>query len=92
MNELEEYRQQIQLINNDLLHLLKKRLDVVMEIGNLKKRNNIPIRNESVEINQIKELMKMGGEIGLDTKFVEDVFKQIIAYAVKVQENIGKGI
>ena len=88
MNELEEYRQQIQLINNDLLHLLKKRLDVVMKIGNLKKRNNIPIRNESVEINQIKELLKNGREIGLETEFVEDVFKQIIAYAVKVQENI----
>ena len=90
MNELEEYRKQIQLINNDLLHLLKKRLDVVMKIGNLKKRNNIPIRNESVEINQIKELLKNGREIGLETEFVEDVFKQIIAYAVKVQENIGK--
>ena len=90
MNEIEEYRQQIQLINNDLLQLLKKRIDVVKKIGNLKKRYNIPIRNESVEVNQIKELMKKGREIGLETEFVEDVFKQIIAYAVKEQENIVK--
>jgi len=88
MQELEEYRQQIRKINTELLHLLKKRLDVVKKIGELKKREGIPIRDIKTEDRQVQELTAYGKELELDGDFVEDIFRRIIAYAVEFQKKM----
>jgi len=88
MPELEEYRKQIRTINTELLNQLKKRVDVVKKVGVYKKQRGIPIRNIEVEENQIQILRRQGHELELDEDFVEEFFRQIIAYAVRLEEEM----
>ena len=88
MPELEEYRKQIRAINTELLSQLKKRFDVVKMVGAYKIQRGIPIRNVEVEENQIQILRRQGREFGLDEDFVEELFRQIIAHAVRLEEDM----
>lgn len=89
MEELEKYRGQIREVNRKILRLLRERLDIVKEIGELKKREGIPLRNIQVENRQIQELQQYGKDLEIDGDFIENIFRQIIAYTVKVEEIMG---
>ena len=43
MNDLERYRQQIDIIDKELIELFEKRLDVVLKVAEYKKANNSPV-------------------------------------------------
>jgi chorismate mutase len=88
MSELEAYRKQIRAINTELLNLLKKRFEVVKKVGVYKIPRGIPIRNVEIEESQIQILRKQGRELGLDEDFVEAFFRQIIAHAVRLEEEM----
>jgi chorismate mutase len=62
---------------------------VVKKIGELKKQEDIPLRNVDVEDSQIQELRIQGEALGLDSDFVEDIFRRTIAYAIEVEEKMG---
>lgn len=47
INELKGFRKQIDLIDNQIVYLLAKRMKVVKKIGRLKKENNIPVLDKS---------------------------------------------
>ncbi len=62
MNELEEFRQEIDKIDTEIIKLYEKRMDVVKSVLNYKIKNNIPVLDKNREgsmleknLNKIKE-------------------------------------
>jgi len=51
MNSLDKYRKEIDKIDDSIIELLEKRFNLVVEIGQYKKENNLPVfdaKRESV--------------------------------------------
>lgn len=46
---MEEYRKEINSIDDELIKLLERRFNVVLKIGQYKKKNNLPIYDETRE-------------------------------------------
>ncbi len=55
MNELDQCRKEIDEIDNELIALFERRLDVAARVAEYKKNNNIPIYNEERESQVIEK-------------------------------------
>lgn len=55
MSELDEYRKEIDDIDKQLTKLFEKRMDVVLKVGEYKKKNNLPVLNASREEQVLKK-------------------------------------
>ena len=67
MEKLQEYREEIEKIDEELAKLICKRMDVSLKIGQLKKENNLsiydPKREESLReknLSRVEEKYKKG--------------------------------
>ncbi|WDV44333.1 prephenate dehydratase [Clostridiaceae bacterium M8S5] len=58
MNELDKLRNDIDEIDKELVALFEKRMEKVIEIGEFKKKNNVPVLNQSREIEVINKNTK----------------------------------
>ncbi|MDZ4965196.1 bifunctional chorismate mutase/prephenate dehydratase, partial [Clostridium perfringens] len=45
MNELDNYRKEIDTIDKELIALFEKRMDISAKLGDYKKKNSLPIFN-----------------------------------------------
>lgn len=86
--EINEMRLQIDDIDNQILELLSKRLHVCREIGEYKKRNNMPVLQPS----RYDEVLNKRGQnaklCGLASDFVKRIFEEIHEESVKQQMGI----
>ena len=80
---LKKLRQQIDEINNDILHLLSKREEVSRKIGHLKKEQVLPIFDRKREGEILNTLVKKGGELNLEPRFIKKVFTLILKQSRK---------
>lgn len=75
--DLNSARIEINNIDKEIVHLLEKRFNVVMEIGKYKKKNNIPVYDEEREKIVIKNCLNY-----LENKnyseSIEDIYLQIM--------------
>ncbi len=55
MNELDQCRKEIDEIDNELIELFERRLDVAVRVAEYKKNNNMPIYNEERESQVIEK-------------------------------------
>lgn len=69
-NKLEELRSEIDKIDEELIHLLAKRMDIVEEIGQYKKENNITILQLKRWSHVIHDRMEKGQDLGLTKEFL----------------------
>jgi monofunctional chorismate mutase len=74
---MEEYRKEINSIDEELVKLLERRFNVVLKIGEYKKENNLPIYDEKREKMVIENCISI-----LENKNyshnIEDVYKKIM--------------
>ncbi len=71
--ELEELRRKINLLDDRLNETLKKRLDMVNEVGRLKKKNNMPIRN----LDREEEIIQRAVKSNLPERFARKIYNII---------------
>lgn len=78
MNEkLGDFRGQIDEVDLEIIRLLEKRAEIAGKIGEIKRENNMPIRDEERE----KEVVeKLGGKSSLNPEFIEKLYAEIIRY------------
>jgi len=89
-NELSNLRAQIDVIDNQLIETLGKRMKVSDSIGQLKKQKNVAVL-QSNRWNQILGAMILEGESkGLSEEFVLKMFKAIHQESINHQEKIVK--
>lgn len=86
MNKLEEKRQKIEEIDKKIIRLLGERLDLVKEIGRIKKDNNLEIEDLKREEKIKEEYKKIAKDLNLEPEELWQVFEKIIEWSKKVQK------
>lgn len=85
---LDNYRLEINNIDEELLTLLKKRMKLSIKIGKFKKENNIPILNKNRE-NQVLERIntcnKKDNEIIISENLIGILWTNIMNYSKDLQ-------
>ncbi|MBD3360337.1 chorismate mutase [Candidatus Peregrinibacteria bacterium] len=77
MNEIENIRKNIDLIDNKIASLLEQRLKEIQKIKKIKNNKRIKVINRERE----KEILSKQ-----DTKFSKRIFKKILKESRKIQE------
>ncbi|MDR0941181.1 MAG: bifunctional 3-deoxy-7-phosphoheptulonate synthase/chorismate mutase type II [Bacteroidales bacterium] len=85
---LDELRQKIDVLDNDVLNLLQQRMEVVKEIGKNKKENNIQILQSDRWAQIVEKAKKEAAVRGFSEEFVEQFFKAIHQESINIQNNI----
>lgn len=75
--DLNSTRTEINSIDREIVHLLEKRFNIVMEIGQYKKENNIPVYDAKREKIVVKNCINYL-ENKKYSKNIEDIYKQIM--------------
>jgi chorismate mutase len=79
---LNNIRYEIDMTDNLITELLKKRFDSVKKLGKLKKQSGIKITDKKREKNVIKNAIKNAGSY---KKEIEEVFKKVIILSRRIQ-------
>lgn len=85
---LNNLRNQIDRLDNELLHTLKLRRDVVEKIANAKIEQKITALQRTRFDQLIKERIHSGKELGLDEDFVKEIFDSIHDQSIKFQTDL----
>ncbi|HWG91164.1 MAG TPA: prephenate dehydrogenase/arogenate dehydrogenase family protein [Candidatus Thermoplasmatota archaeon] len=83
---LDTHRSRIRAIDRHLVALLAERTHLAKEVGEIKVREGIPIRNFQVEAEAIRLARQEAEARGLRPEAAEEIVKLAIAEAVRVQE------
>ncbi len=86
MKNLENLRQQIDVLDNQLLTVLQKRLKAVEEIGRLKKQLNLPALQPKRWRQVIDSRVKIAQKLGINKDFITKIFDLIHTEALKIEE------
>lgn len=81
-------RQQIDRIDNDLLEILAKRMQVSREIGRYKKEHRMPVVQPLRYNDVIRSRVGIGAEMGMDAEFLKTILLAIHDESVRQQIEI----
>jgi chorismate mutase len=89
MGELEDLRLKMNRIDNELLEILKKRMQVSEKIGAYKKKNNMVIFQKDFYEDSLQKNVKNAVEnYSLKGKFASDLYKLIHQESINIQEQV----
>lgn len=83
---MEQLRREVDGLDNQLLEVLSSRLDIVREMGRLKREQNVstlqPHRWDAI----VKDRVKKGGKLSLSEDFVLELMQAVHEEAIRMQE------
>ncbi len=82
-DELLSLREQIDLLDDELLMILAKRFEVTEQVGRLKAKEGLNSLDEDRENQKLKDLKLNAESKGLSADFVLNLFKMIFAEVVE---------
>lgn len=85
MKNIVTIRRKIDSIDEKIVLLLKERMDLCKDIGDVKRELGIPVKDLRREDEVYLHIMSKALEYGLDPQKIETIFKEIIASSVYVQ-------
>lgn len=85
MDTIKNLRKIIDTIDDQILDLIKSRLDVVVEIGLAKKELNADIVDESRELEIYKRLMEKAEKKGITPDVVKKIWRLLIESAYEAE-------
>ena len=85
-NILTKQRKKIEEINLKILKLVSERNKISKKIGDYKKKNKIPITNKRIEKKIFSEIYKKAEKLGLNKKYVKNIFNLIIKESKRLQK------
>jgi chorismate mutase / prephenate dehydrogenase len=83
---LDDYRRRIRKVDDQILELVAKRLELAHTIGEAKKKRRLPIQDFKIEKNVIDRAAENCRKLGIDEDIGEAVMRPLIRHAVKIQE------
>lgn len=89
-HKLEKLRTEIDKLDGELLQILAKRMEIIDEIGDYKRDNDITILQMKRWAGMIKDRMSIGTHMGLDDVFLKKLLNLIHKESIQRQENIFK--
>ena len=85
---LEPYRKKIDALDRDIIELLRKRYDIIREVGDLKARENLPAVIQD-RVDEVREnAARMAKEKNVDPVLVRKLYAQLIAHSCELEEEI----
>ena len=88
---IEQLRAQIDVIDENLLWLLRSRMDISRKIGSYKKEHNVAILQTGRWDSLLAEMVRKGGEYGLSETAIRAIMTAIHDESVRVQNEILEG-
>ncbi len=82
---LEQHRRDVEALDRRILHLVRERLELAREIGELKQSSGIPLRNFKVEAEVYRRFEEASRFLGLDAVLGRDLARFLIGKAVEEQ-------
>ena len=90
VHNLQTLRNEIDELDEELLHLLKKRIEIVEHIGDFKLKNNVTVFQLERWIEILKTRGDLAVELGLDKEFIVEMMKTIHKESVRIQSELNK--
>ena len=90
INKLSKYRAKIDIIDNDLVEILGKRMNLSDKIGKLKKDKNVAVLQSKRWNEILGKMILEGKDNGLSEEFVLKIFKAIHQESINHQNKILK--
>lgn len=87
-HKLEELRTEIDKLDGELLQILSKRMEIIDEIGDYKRKNDITILQMKRWVGIINDRMAIGTHLGLGSIFLKKLLNLIHKESIQRQENI----
>jgi len=84
---MQQTRKQIDGIDKKLIKLLSKRMKLAIKLGKFKKKESLPVLDKKREEKMLKKLEKQAKKQGLDTKFINKLYKEIFKESRRVQKS-----
>jgi len=84
-------RNEIDMIDDQLLEILSRRMKVVEQIGEMKKKFNITILQAERSRHVFADRMRKGTQLNMNPEFLKEILKAIHNEAIRIQfEVFGK--
>lgn len=83
---LQSLRKEIDDVDEELLHVLAKRMKIVEKIGRFKELNGIPPLDEKRWKELLESIVEKGEELKLPKQFLVKIFTQIHIYALEKEK------
>ena len=83
--DLKSLRKKIDEIDDELVEIISKRLSIMPEIAEVKRRQNVGIDQQAREKEVIENIRKKARENCLDPDFMEKIMTEIINESKKIQ-------
>jgi len=87
---LENFREEIKNIDDDIIDLLSNRMKIVNDIGKYKKEKNMTIYQNKTWTKKIQRYLKIGERNGLSDEFIQKLFAAIHDESINQQNSIFK--
>lgn len=86
--KLTMYRKELDLLDSNLIDLLKDRMGISEQIGLLKHKENVAILQSSRWADILATIGEAAEEKGLNKEFIEEIFKAIHVESINIQHNV----
>ena len=86
IEEIKKLRADIDRLDQEILSKLQQRICTTEKIGKIKKTGNSDILDKKREEEVLSNLLVSGKKYGIDDNFIISLWRQIIDYSHKVQE------
>jgi chorismate mutase len=90
-SKLEELRSEIDKIDAELMHILARRMEVVDEIGNYKRENNITVLQLNRWNEILRDRLRMGTRQGMPGEFIQYLLEIIHTESIRRQTELFHG-
>ena len=87
--QLEELRQRIIAVDDQIIQLIGERRDLVLEIGRIKELLGLPILDPAREARVVRRVAERSRALGVDEELTRDVIWRIISSARQTQSQRG---
>jgi chorismate mutase/prephenate dehydrogenase len=87
MNEkITELRQKIDRVDDQILLLLKQRIELMEKIGAIKKQGSLSIRDDEREREKLKTIEQKAKKLGLPAALVTQLWKAIFVQSEEIEK------
>ena len=88
MKDLNKLREEIDLVDSQLLDLLSERVKLVQEVGEYKKTNDLPIVDPEREQKIINQKIEKASNLSLRPEFIQKIWRTIFDEAYELEEKV----
>ena len=83
---LDDYRKEIDILDEELLKILSRRHDVLKKVGAYKKANHLPALDLKRKQQVLKKFETHATLLGLNPEFSQKLYELIHDYAIQTEE------